>query len=178
MSISSTPPVPAGTGAVGQVVQGSNSTLPPSTGSLFGGGTVTASSAWITTSAANNVVVVGNYPQKVRRPRRPREKRQVPLFTAGLEAKLNKTLDQDATKILRYITKKVGQPPKIENGVSEDTYEYSTMFQYAIQTGFPWNNPQQLPPIQQHTVRFYARLVLRNDGTLREYEVRMGGAKT
>jgi hypothetical protein len=179
-------PTPVGSQATGQVAQSSSVASPVAAGSLFGGTGIVSTSSTSTfvtsgTGIGNNVIYVNQGSsgwQQPRKPRRPKEKRQVPLFTAGLEAKLNKTLDKDATKILRFLTRKVGQHPKMESGVSEDIYEYSTMFQYAIQTGVPWNNTQSLPPIQQHTVKFFARLVLRNDGTLREYEVRMGGAKT
>lgn len=165
------PPVPANVQAYGQVA----------------GGTI-ANSTWtnsvITTTASTGMYVGGgsgvvyvNTVAPPRKARRPREKRQVPLFTAGLEAKLNKNLDKDARQILRYISRKVQQMPTIVDGVNEDVYEFSTMFQYAVQTGFNWNNTQNMPPIDQHTVRFYAKLFIRTDGTLREYEVRMGGAK-
>lgn len=111
-----------------------------------------------------------------RKPRKPREKRQVPLFTSGLEAKLNKTLDQPANKIIRFITSKVQQPPTITNGINENTYEYNAMFTYVTHSGFALQIPNNLQTIQ-HTVKFYAKLIVRLDGTLCEYEIRMSGFK-
>lgn len=119
---------------------------------------------------------------KLRKPRRPQQKRQVPLFSAGLEAKLNKNLDVDASKIIRYITRKLEQQPTLTSSIGEDVYEFQTMFTYVIQnqnvfTSASVNQTISSFPYDKHITKFYARLVVRNDGTLCDYEIRLGGSK-
>lgn len=170
--------VPPGAQAQGQVAGALTTFAPSFTNSII---TSTASTTGFMTGGGGGYVIVNQAPvQATRKPRRPREKRDVPLFTAGLEAKLNKTLDKDARQILRYIARKVQQMPTIVDSINEDVYEFSTVLQYTVQTGVNWwnnANAPTLPSLKQHTVRFYAKLFIRNDGSLREYEIRMGGAK-
>ena len=185
-SMSSLPPVPANMQAQGQVAGSSSITAPPPGGGLTTPIISGSTSAWMTTTSATSSiytsggtgVVYVNAVVPPRKPRRPREKRHVPLYTAGLEAKLNKALDKDPTRVIRYIARKVEQHPRITNGANEDIYEFDTTMTFSTSSGFSASaSVLQTPIIQTHTVKFYARLVLRPDGTLCEYEVRMGGQK-
>ncbi len=126
----------------------------------------------------SNIYITAPPPPAPRKPRKPREKRQVPLYTAGLEAKLNNALEKDPSKIIKYLARKTQQPPVIERGPDEDSYEFSSMFSYATTSGFAWNNNPSAPMhVIQHTVQFYAKLILKPDGTLRDFEIRIRGSK-
>lgn len=177
-AMSTTAPIPVlNQQATGQVAGGQfplSATPSPFSGTISMGNATTSS--FITSGSTTGYVVV-NQARPYRKPRKPREKRHVPLYTAGLEAKLNKTLDKDASKIIRYITKKVNMDPVVDSTISEDIYEFSVVLQYGTQTGVAWGNTNPLPQLDQHTVKFYAKLYVRHTGTLREYEIRMSGAK-
>lgn len=172
------PPIPmllAGVQAQGQVA--GSSYVPSITSGIFTNSMITTTASTGFMTGGSGYVVV-NAVAPPRKPRRPREKRTIPLFTAGLEAKLNKNLDRDATQVLRYLARKVEQQPTIVDSTSHFVYEFNAVFQYAYQTGVSWNTNQPLPPMSTHLVKFFARLIVRNDGTLREFEIRMAGERS
>lgn len=137
------------------------------------------SGMYITGGGSGYVNVITTAYKKPRKPRTTKQK-AFPLFTNGLETKLMRALGEDSTKIISMLSRKVN-PPIIDRGVDYDTYEFGETL--ARSTALPIQAmatnalPASMPVIREE-VTFYVKLHIAPDGTLLNFEFKMGGRKS
>lgn len=118
-----------------------------------------------------------------KQPRKPRQKRVVPLFTFYLEEKLNKCLGKKVNRVLKNLTKKCQTKPHVASIGDLQIYTFDVTFSYYTQHHTPIITALQpsLPitptPPERVDKRFYVKLTVDVDENLKEYEFTMCGRK-
>lgn len=110
-----------------------------------------------------------------------KKSREVPNFTSGLEGKLYDALETDASKIITYLTNKVGAPV-IDKQYNTTTYTFQADYTVMIRQKQPplfdpnffdcLQNSKSIP--DRRTIQFKVKMDVREDGTLFKFAFNYG----
>lgn len=119
-----------------------------------------------------------------KKPRRPSEPRDMPVFTSGLETRLMKCVGENADKVIKYLTNKIGEPTVTDNGAGTTQYSFhEQLTTRKVQPFIPANafdqsnifNPFHAPAVETKTIEIMVILHIVTDGVLNDFTFQVRG---